>query len=222
MKHHHLLNKIRSIIFGMEDGLVSIWGLVVGVSVGSHSSSTVILAGLAGAVSAALSMAAGEYLSSKSKRELQDACISKIQRQVKRNKKLALKKLKTHYIQDGFSNKQATMMVKAMARSNKHIIQQLVEAEGHTQTTLENPEQNAGYMFGSFILAALFPIGPFIFLPLVQAQQTSLVLTAVMLFIVGSTKAQATRKSWFASGFEMLIIGSLAGAAGYIVGNFFA
>ncbi|MFQ5620616.1 MAG: VIT1/CCC1 transporter family protein [Candidatus Nanoarchaeia archaeon] len=222
MHEDDIIKKIRSIVFGMEDGLVSIWGLVVGVSVGSNSSQAVILAGIAGAVSAALSMAAGEYLSSKSKREVQVAAINRIRKQVKRNKKAALKRLKNHYIDEGFTEKQAKTMISAMARSDKKIIQQLVESEGHVKQTLEQPQQNAYYMFFSFIIAALFPIAPFILQPIAQAQQTSLVVTAIALFLVGATKSQATEKSWFKSGAEMLVIGSLAGAAGYLVGNFFA
>lgn len=218
-----VLQKIRPIIFGMEDGLVSIWGLVVGVAVGSSSSNAVILAGLAGAVSAALSMAAGEYISSKSKREVQDAHIQVIRKKVKTNKKAVLNRLKKHWTKDeGLTNAEASTMAKIYGKSNERLIHHVFETDGFIESTLEKPTSNAALMFGSFVLAAMFPIGPFFFYPLAQAETFSFVLTGAALFTVGALKTEYTDKPWYKSGLEMLIIGAIAGLGGYIVGNYFA
>lgn len=222
MDHNRVLQQIRSVIFGMEDGLVSMWGLVIGVSVGSQSSASVILAGLAGAIPAALSMAAGEYLSSKSKREMQDAAIVTIEQQVKKNKKAALKRLARHYIKEGFTQKQVGLLIRLIRRNAKKIVQQLIESEGHVEETLEHPAKNAALMFTSFLLASLFPILPFMMFELSLAQQVSFVLTAVMLFVIGASKTKVTKKQWWKSGFEMLLIGGLAGVSGYLIGNAFS
>ncbi len=222
MDHHRVLQQIRSVIFGMEDGLVSMWGLVVGVSVGSQASSAVILAGLAGAVPAALSMAAGEYLSSKSKREVQDVTVTNIEQLVKKHRKAALKRLARHYIKEGFTQKQVGLLIRLIRRNAKKIVQQLVESEGQIEETLEHPAKNAALMFSSFLLASLFPIVPFMVFELALAQRVSFVLTAAMLFVIGASKTKVTKKQWWKSGFEMLVIGGLAGVSGYLIGNAFS
>ncbi len=222
MNHNHVLQRIRSVIFGMEDGLVSMWGLVVGVSVGSHSSGAVILAGLAGAVPAALSMAAGEYLSSKAKREVQNAAILRIERLVTNNKKAALKRLERHYKKEGFSEKQAKAIVKLIKSKKHQIVQQLVEEEGNVETVLENPGSNSLFMFTSFMLASLFPITPFMLFEIPSAQTVSFLLTGMLLFGIGATKTRVTKTNWLRSGLEMLFIGGLAGISGYLIGGFFA
>src|SRR3989338_5326324 len=121
-------NAVRSIIFGVEDGIVSTWGLVVCVSAATHDSSLVILAGLAAAIPGALSMAAGDYLGSKSKRELQECCVGDARENIHRRKKSILARLSRRYRAEGFTEREIAPWLGRLS-TNKTLLLRKYEEE---------------------------------------------------------------------------------------------
>ncbi len=215
------LNGIRSCVFGLEDGLVSISGLVLGVSAGTMDANTVILAGIVGAVPAALSMAAGDYLSSKSKRELQEKSVSDTRKLVKQKKQQALDALRRHYAHEGLHKTEIDLVLRHLSKNEKLLMRRLQEVHGFVQEQFEFPMMNAAVMFSSFIIAAFFIVLPFFVFPMQQAQLVTFVTTIAGLFFVGALKTRWTGKNWLVSGLEMLAVGGGVAVVGYALGTLF-
>lgn len=214
-----LLLRLRSLIFGIEDGIISIWGLVLGVSVGTHDSFTVILAGLAGAIPAALSMAAGDYLSSKSQREVQESKISQAEVKINEDKKVVLESLRRKYIHEGFSAKDINPWMSRLSRNDKLLLRKYEEENGIIPDHFDNPLKNALTILVAFLVGSLIPLVPFFLLDIWTAQITSLSIAIVALFIVGAVKTKFTEKVWWKSGLEMLIVGLAAAVVGFAIGK---
>ena len=157
-------NTVRAGVFGVQDGIVSMFGLVMGVAGAQVSPEAVLIAGVAGAVSGAMSMGAGEYVSVKVQRELLEA-------------------------------------------------RGVVEDDGNVR-----PHRAAVANSGLFLLGAVFPIAPFVFLVGFPAVAVSAVLSVLALFATGALLTRLTRRSPWASGARMLLIGGGAGVLGYLVG----
>jgi len=214
-----LLLRMRSLIFGIEDGIISIWGLVLGVSVGSHDSFIVILAGLAGAIPAALSMAAGDYLSSKSQREVQESKIAKIKNNIRKDKQVVLESLRRNYLHEGFTSKEINPWMLRLSKNNKLLLRKYEEEHGISPENFDNPLKNALTILLAFLVGSLIPLVPFFLLEIKTAQIISLFMAVITLFIVGAVKTKFTEKVWWKSGLEMLSIGLLAGVIGFAIGK---
>src|SRR5262252_7511978 len=97
------LSSIGAIVFGMEDGTVSIFGLVLGVAASATSSQTVLLAGATGAISAAVSMMAGTYLDVSTERDQAQVAVATKQREIQQNPHSETQKVHDQFTQAGFS-----------------------------------------------------------------------------------------------------------------------
>lgn len=214
-------NVMRDFVFGMEDGLVSNLGLVLGVYVGGAGAYAIILAGSASMFTGAFSMSAGSYLSSKSQREVYEQEIKSTKKELLNNPKKCYMQMRSSLIREGLDEKQIDALFKKSSRYDhpefvcNYIAQKKV---GISNEKLETPFKNAAGMFFSFLLGSSFPIIPFIFLPLKVAAITASALTILALFGVGWAKAKFTKRNWFKSGIEVVLIGLGAGVIGYLVG----
>ncbi len=213
---------VRSIIFGAEDGIVSTWGLVVGVSAATHDSSLVILAGLAAAIPGAFSMAAGDYLGSKSKRELQERGVRDARAHISRRKKSILARLHKQYRAEGFTDREVTPWLRRLSMNKTLLLRKYEEEYGLVPESFDNPLLNAFVMFSFFILGALIPLFPFFLFSVSLAPFVSFGSAVLGLFAVGSLKTRITGRSWWRSGLEMLIVGFTAALVGYLIGLLFA
>lgn len=211
---------VRDVIFGANDGLVSILALVAGVYGAITESHTILIAGVAGAVAGAISMGAGAYLSSKSEKELRE----------KEYKRKGIKKKK------GFSDDERAELVRfyqirGFKRQEAEAIAERVTSGiessdvytlgEETRLTSEEswPPVKAAALTGlSFAVVSLIPILPFAFLSVTPAVMTAAIASIACLFGVGASKTIFTRKSWLRSGVEMMAIGTLASVATYAIG----
>jgi VIT1/CCC1 family predicted Fe2+/Mn2+ transporter len=209
---------ISDLIFGANDGLVSILALVAGVYGAVTDSKLILITGVAGAIAGTISMGAGAYLSTKSEKEV-------TQKENKRKgiisgtpeqKRLALIKF---YLEQGMSKREAEAVTdRVKAEMEIKAKQTIGEVTGLT-TEGDWPPSKAGLLTGlSFLLASIVPILPFSFLAITAGAITAMLASMAALFMIGASKAIFTRSSWIRSGLENLIIGVLAAAATYIVG----
>ena len=210
---------VKDVIFGANDGLVSILALVSGIYGATTESHPILIAGIVGAVAGAISMGAGAYLSSKSEKEVTE---KESERKGVR-KKIApeeeRKRLAKLYQSKGFKKQEAEAIAKKVA-SGIELMSELSIGEEVGLTSEESwPPIKAAALTGlSFAIVSLIPILPFAFMNVIPAVITAVLASIVTLFIVGASKATFTRKSWIRSGFEMMAIGILAAAATYAIG----
>ena len=211
---------VRDFVFGMEDGLVSNLGLVLGVWQGGGGQFAIVLAGLASMFAGAFSMSAGSYLSAKSQREVYEQEIRATKKFLKSNPQQCLLEMQGILKAEGFSAPEVKMMCRHFVQHDqstftKNYIQKKL---GLSEARFEFPLKNAAMMFFSFLAGSLFPILPFVLTSESTAAILAPVVTIAALFLVGWAKTVYTKRSWLKSGIEIVLVGVGAGIIGYIVG----
>jgi VIT1/CCC1 family predicted Fe2+/Mn2+ transporter len=213
-------DSIGDIVFGMEDGTVSIFGLVFGVAVSAHDSKTVLLAGATGAVSAAVSMMAGTYLDAESARDQARARLAQEQGEIARKPQEEADEERKQLRTMGFSEPDVTTIVSILQRNPRAQLQ--FEAAFELQlgrTDQQNPAVQAAWMFLADLFAAFTPVLPFVFLPLVQARILAVVVTVLLLTLLGIGRGLVARKNLVITALETLGIAAAAAGAGVLVGQ---
>ncbi|MGH2381253.1 MAG: VIT1/CCC1 transporter family protein [Candidatus Limnocylindria bacterium] len=216
-----LLGEIREAIFGAQDGLVSTLAVVSTVAGATADRYPVLVAGIASGLAGIFSMAAGEYLSSKSQREIFDAQIVEERREVHERPGEAEAEIAFLLTRDGLPSASAAKVAREMAAHPEVLLKTMVEKELGLAVEPEvgTPLQGALVMGGAFGLGAAVPILPHLFADRGVAVVASTVATLAVLFTIGVVKSKWTHRSWWASGFEILVIGAIAGIAGYFFGS---
>jgi len=210
---------VRDVIFGANDGLVSILALVAGVYGAITESHPVLIAGIAGAVAGAISMGAGAYLSSKSEKEVTE----------KESERKGIKSIGTpeeereklikFYQAKGFKRREAEAITDRVASGIESREMYTVGEEIGLTSEVGWPPVKAAILTGlSFAIASVVPILPFAFMEVTPAVITATIASIASLFGVGASKATFTRRSWIRSGLEMMSIGTLASVATYAIG----
>ena len=216
-----LLGEIREAIFGAQDGLVSILAVVSTVAGASADRFPVLVMGIASALAGVFSMAAGEYMSSKSQREIFEAQQAGERLEVAERPGEAEAEMAFMFEEDGLPREDATQVAKVIARHPDVLLKTMVEKElgltgGHAEGS---PSQGALIMGAAFGLGAAVPVLPYLFIRLDLAIYVSVTATAAVLFGIGVAKSRWTRRHWLRSGAEILLLGTVAGVAGYFFGN---
>ena len=211
---------VRDFVFGMEDGLVSNLGLVLGVYVGGGSQFTIILAGLASMFAGAFSMSAGSYLSSKSQREVYEYEIKETEEALQRSPKKYLNEMKKVLKSEGFDKDEIDALLHHFEHHNKSTFatNYLQKKVGISKEKFDHPVKNALTMFLSFLFSSTVPIVPFFFGAEFTIVAISVTLTIIALFFVGWVKTIFTKRNWLKSGLEVVVVGVGAGIIGYIIG----
>jgi vacuolar iron transporter family protein len=216
-----LLGDMRETIFGAQDGLVSTLAVVSTVSGATDSRFAVLIAGIATALAGIFSMAAGEYLSSKSQREIALAQIAEEREKCAVRPREVQAELAYMLEEDGLPSDEAGVVAGVMARHPEVLLNVKVEKEFGIaiEEAHGTPIQGAAFMGIAFGLGALAPILPYLLLPVGTAVYGSIVATAGVLFGIGVVKTRWTHRNPVASGLEILLIGAFAGIAGFFFGN---
>jgi VIT1/CCC1 family predicted Fe2+/Mn2+ transporter len=215
-----VLSEIREAVFGAQDGLTSVLAVVSTVGGATGQPFAVLVAGLAATLAGVFSMAAGEYMSSKSQREIFEAQIASEAIEVDERPAEAEAEVAFMLQQEGLAPTAALRVARDLASSKNVLLKTMVEKElGLSVDKDANALRGALVMGGSFGVAAVVPISPYLFLPVHSALYVSIGLAAVMLFGMGAIKSRWTRRSWWASGLEIFALGTFAGVAGYFFGT---
>ena len=216
-----LLGEIREAIFGAQDGLVSTLAVASTVAGASADRFPVLVAGIASALAGVFSMAAGEYMSSKSQREIFAAQMVGEREEVAERPGEAEAEVAFMLEEDGLPRDRAAGMANTLAQHPDVLLKTMVEKElGLTAEHSEgSPMQGAMVMGVSFGVGSLVPIVPYLLLPIRAAIFGSVLATGVVLFGIGVLKSRWTRRDWMRSGLEILALGAFAGIAGYLFGG---
>jgi len=216
-----LLGEIREAVFGAQDGLVSTLAVVSTVAGASNDRFVILVAGIASGLAGIFSMAAGEYIGSKSQREIFDAQIVDERDEVHQRPGEAEAEVAYMFEEDGLPHDEALAVARIMAAHPETLLKTMVEKE--LGLTVEegggSPLQGALVMGAAFGLGSLPPVLPHLLAPADIAVRLSVAATLAVLFGIGVVKSRWTHRSWWASGLEILAIGAVAGVAGYFFGS---
>ncbi|HEV2986176.1 MAG TPA: VIT1/CCC1 transporter family protein [Vicinamibacterales bacterium] len=214
---------IGDAIYGVNDGLGAVFGIVSGMAGYTGGSQVVLAAGLAGTLASALSMGAGAYLSSKSQREVYQSEVAREQTEIDEDPHEELMELELFYQLKGFSPEEARAMAERLQKDPKQFLRTLVHEElGLNEATFPNPWRSTVSAGLSTAVGGFIPIIPFFFTVGMPAVIASFAISTAAHFVVGASKALVTTRSWWASGAEMTIVGILEAAITYGLGVAFA
>ena len=211
---------IGDAIYGVNDGLGAIFGIVSGVSGATLGNSHfVLIAGLAGMIASALSMGSGAYLATKSEREIYEAEFAREREAVEYNEAEARELLSLTYQVRGLSSEDADRIVTRIAENKEQLVQALARERLHTtEEGLAEPWVSATSGAVSTAVGAFIPIVPFFFMAGIPAIVVAAIVSLIAHFAVGAAKSLITIRSWWSSGLEMTAIGAIEGAVTYAIG----
>ncbi len=216
----HTAGWIGDAIYGVNDGLGSIFGIVSGVSGATLGNSKyVLLSGIAGMIASALSMGSGAYLAAKSEREIYEAELAREREAIAMNGPEASELLSLYFQVKGLPEQDADHMVEHIASDPEQMLRALAaERLNSTEEALSNPLTSAISGALSTAAGAFIPIVPFFFLSGYSAVILSAVVSLLAHFAVGAAKSLVTVRSWWSSGLEMTLVGAVEGVVTYVIG----
>lgn len=213
------LNRVRQLVFGSLDGLLVPLGVVSAVAAGTHNTTAVIVAGIAEAFAGALSMGAGEFISSRSESQTQITQIARERLQVQQRPGDELREMVEMFKRDGVSATDAEAIATLLARYPGAFETTMVEKElglPMEPRTIRLPE--ALTMALSYLAGSIFPLIAYPFFPVSQALPISIALTALALVIVGVIKGKLAGLRLLWSVLEVVTVGVLSAGGGYLLG----
>jgi len=211
---------IGDAIYGVNDGLGAIFGIVSGVSGATLGNAHfVLIAGLAGMIASALSMGSGAYLAAKSEKEIYEAEYAREREAVEYNESEARELLSLTYQVRGLTAEDADHFVGHIAENKEQLIQALARERLHmSEEGLSKPWVSATSGALSTAVGAFIPVVPFFFMAGLPAIIVAAIISLIAHFAVGAAKSLITIRSWWSSGLEMTAIGALEGAVTYAIG----
>ena len=213
---------LRAAVFGINDGLVSNASLIFGVAGASPDVAVVLLTGVAGLTAGAFAMAAGEFVSVRSQRELFEYQIGLEREELAEYPDAEAQELALIYKAKGLSGSEAQRVAKQLVADPEHALDTLAREElGLNPDELGSPWGAAISSLLSFAIGAAIPLLPFALGAGAHALVYTVILTAIALFAIGATLSLFTGRGAMMSGLRMLLLGGLAGAVTFSVGRLF-
>jgi vacuolar iron transporter family protein len=209
---------ISGAIYGANDGLAAVFGIVAGVSGATGGSSFVLTAGLSGAVASALSMATGAFLADRSESEVVEANVAQERREIEEHLDEEKQELSLFYQLKGLDAAFADQLAAKLAENPEAMLKVLaVEELGGTESG-GNPVQSALAAGISTFVGAMVPVIPFFFLRGTTAVVVAAIVSLIAHFLVGAAKSLFTLRKWWSAGLEMTLAGVIVGGATFALG----
>jgi len=214
-------NAIRAAVLGGNDGLLSNFGLVMGVAGATSGEKGVLLTGIAGMLAGALSMAMGEWISVKSSQELYENQMQIEMDELETNPEGEMKELALIYMAKGIPEEQAIRMAAEIIKNTANAHEILVKEELgiNVEDIKGSAVEAAVYSFILFTIGAIIPVLPFMFTSGMQAIVISVIASATGLFIIGAAITLFTGKNIWYSGFRQVLFGLAAAAITFGIGK---
>jgi len=211
---------VADAIYGVNDGLGAVFGIVSGVAGATNNQQHVVLiSGLAGMLASSLSMGAGAYLAVKSEREVYEAEIAREKAEVEENPEDEIEEMALFYQLQGFSVEESQRMAERLAQDPEQFVHAMAQSElGLSSRHFGSPWTSSFSAALSTAIGAFIPIIPFFFLTGLSAVIAAFAISIVAHFLVGAVKSIITIRSWWASGFEMTVVGVIEAAVTYSLG----
>ncbi len=195
-------------IYGANDGLGSVFGIVSGVAGATAGGPAVLVAGLAGMLASALSMGSGAYLATKAEREVQEAEIARERKEMEIHPEEEEEELGLFYQLKGVPEDEANALAKRLIDQPEHALKTLISEElGLSEQNYPNPWTSALSASLSTAFGAFIPIIPFFFTSGYTAIIASFAISTLAHFLIGAAKTVVTGLSPWRSGAEMMVVG---------------
>ena len=215
-------NTLSDMILGGQDGLVNVLGVILGVAAASGNMRIIIAGGLAATFAESISMAAVALTSKMAERDHYFAELEREKREIVELPDREEAEIREIYAAKGFSGKLLDDIVKHIISDDKRWLDQMMTDELGLIEISQKEIYISSLVVGFSALAGSFiPLTPYFFLPIQSALVVTLIISAVVLFIVGFYKAKLTVGQPAKSGIQMAIIGMTAAIAGYLIGKAF-
>ena len=216
--HSSSTSWISGAIYGANDGLAAVFGIVAGVSGATGGSSFVLTAGLSGAVASALSMATGAFLAERSEAEMMEANIERERQEIAEHPEEEKEELSLFYQLKGIDEKTADELAERLSRHPDAMLQALAAEEFGTVKSSGDPKQAAIAAGISTGVGAIVPVIPFFFATGTVAIVAAATVSILAHFLVGAAKSLVTLRSWWSAGLEMTLAGVIVGGATFLIG----
>jgi VIT1/CCC1 family predicted Fe2+/Mn2+ transporter len=211
---------LRAAVFGVNDGLVSNFSLVMGFAGAEARPEYILLAGIAGLLAGSFSMAAGEYVSMRAQRELYEQQIAMEQQELEMSPAEEEEELALIYQAKGIPEAEAYNLAQRIISNPKIAIDTLAREElGLDPSELGSPWFAAVSSFLAFIIGAVVPVIPYLFASGSWALAVSASVSCLALFSVGAVLSIFTARGALISGARMLVIGLIASGITYATGR---
>jgi VIT1/CCC1 family predicted Fe2+/Mn2+ transporter len=221
-KSHHRTNSLRDVILGGQDGLVNILGIVLGVIAGGGSTTVLLTAGFAAAITESISMGAVGYTSAVSQRDYYHSEQARVAAEITANPEAERQEIRDVYAAKGFTGPLLEQVVDTITANRNQWLATMMDEELHLQP-VETPEimRSSFVIFVATLVGHLIPLIPFIWMPRTPALVLAIVLSALVLFGVGVYSALTLVGSWWRGGARMAVIGLGAAGVGFLIGHLF-
>lgn len=218
---------IKSVVYGGLDGIITTFAVVAGVAGASLSTAIVLILGFANLIADGISMAIGDFLSTKAEQEYHKAERKREAWEVENYPEGEKKEMIELYMDKGLSKEDSNKLVSILSKNKKAWLDVMMVEELGIIESDESPLKNAIATFLSFGIFGFVPLFAYVIVKLfpfigLNTFLTASVLTGVTLFVLGALKVKITGKNWFKSGIEMLVVGGIAAAAAYGIGYLLA
>jgi VIT1/CCC1 family predicted Fe2+/Mn2+ transporter/rubrerythrin len=206
---------ISGAIYGANDGLAAVFGIVAGVSGATGGSSLVLTAGLFGAIASGLSMATGAYLAVRSEGEVTAANVERERREIVENPEEEKMETSLFYQLKGIDKETADLLAEKLSHDPDAMLKVHAPDELGDTDTAGQPVQSAIAAGLSTFLGAMVPVIPFFFLRGTVAVISAAAVSLVAHFLVGAAKSLFTLRTWWSAGLEMTLAGVIVGGITY-------
>ena len=210
---------ISGAIYGANDGLAAVFGIVAGVSGATGGNSAVLTAGLAGAIASALSMATGAFLAERSENEVNAANVERERQEIAEHPEEEREELSLFYQLKGIDPATASQLAEQLSRNPDAMLQTLAAEEfGATVGGGGDPVQASVAAGISTGIGGIIPVIPFMFTTGTVAIIAAAVVSLLAHFLVGAAKSLVTLRTWWSAGLEMTLAGVIVGGGLYLIG----
>ena len=214
---------IGDIVYGAMDGIVTTFAVVSGVAGASLSAGIVLILGFANLFADGLSMAVGNYLGAKSELEYKKRERHREEWEIEHLPAEERDEIRQIYTRKGFTGEVLEKIVDVITKDKKQWVDTMLLEELHILPEQKSPFMSGLFTFVAFVIAGFMPLLPYVlshFIPFLQSYSyySSVILTFIVIFTVGSLRVYVTGKRWWTSGLEMLIVGGATAVVAYLVG----
>jgi VIT1/CCC1 family predicted Fe2+/Mn2+ transporter len=207
-------------IYGVNDGLGAIFGIIAGVAGYTTHTHTILVSGFFGALASTLSMGAGAYLAAKSENEVMETTMAQEKAEIAEDPEHEMEELALLYQLKGFSADESHRIADQIAEDPDQFLKTMVQEEfGFHEASRGNPWRSA--LFGSIstLVGGIIPLLPLFFMRGFPAMIAAALVSIAAHFAVGAAKSAITVRSWWSSGLEMTAVGIIVGVVSYGLGT---
>lgn len=206
-------------IYGVNDGLGAIFGIISGVAGFTANTNTVLVSGMFGALASTLSMGAGAWLATKSENEVMQTTLAQERSEIEESPEHEIEELALLYQLKGFGIPESMRIAQQIAQDKDQFLKTMVQEEfGFQESGFGKPWRSAVFGGLSTLVGGIIPLIPFFFMSGIPALLAAAVISIVAHFAVGAAKSSITVRGWFSSGLEMTLVGVIVGLGSYLLG----